>query len=112
MRRLRWPIMIGVVVLALVIGLFVYLTGGRYESTDDAQIGGARVSISSSVSGRVVEIDVKDNQTVHKGDVLFRLDPAPGQTAIDEAEANVAAIRLQVNQLKATYQQRLADVKT
>ena len=112
MRRLRWPIMIGVVVLAIVIGLVVYLTGGRYESTDDAQVGGARVSISSSVSGRVVEIDVKDNQTVHKGDVLFRLDPQPGQTAIDEAQANVAAIRLQVAQLKATYLQKVADVKT
>ncbi len=112
MRRLRWPIMIGVVVLALVIGLIVYLGGGRYESTDDAQVGGARVSISSSVSGRVVEIDVRDNQFVHRGDVLFRLDPGPGQTVIAEAQANVAAVRLQVNELKATYQQRLADVKT
>jgi membrane fusion protein (multidrug efflux system) len=111
MRRLRWPIMIGVVVLALVIGLVVYLGGGRYEATDDAQVGGARVSISSSVSGRVVEIDVKDNQFVHKGDVLFRLDPEPGQTMIAESQANVAAVRLQVNELKATYQQRLADVK-
>ena len=53
-------VMIAVVVLALVIGFVVYLTGGRYESTDDAQVGGARVSIASSISGRVVEIDVRD----------------------------------------------------
>jgi membrane fusion protein (multidrug efflux system) len=112
MQRLRWPVMIGVVVLALVIGLVVYLAGGRYESTDDAQIAGARVAISSSVSGRVVEIDVRDNQQVRAGQVLFRLDPQPLQTVFDEAQASVAAGRLQVEQLKATYRQRQADVKT
>jgi membrane fusion protein (multidrug efflux system) len=104
--------MIGVVLVALLIGMIVYLTGGRYEETDDAQISGARVSISANVSGRVVEVDVHDNQLVKAGQVLFRLDPKPVQTAVDEAQASVAADRLQVDQLKATYRQRQADVKT
>jgi membrane fusion protein, multidrug efflux system len=112
LQRLRWPVMIGVVVAALLIGLFVYLAGGRYESTDDAQIGGARVSISASVSGRVVELDVRDNQPVRAGQVLFRLDERPFQATYDQAEANLAAVRLQVDQLKATYRQRQADVRT
>ncbi len=112
MQRLRWPVMIGVVELALLIGLFAYLTGGRYETTDDAQVGGARVSISSSVSGRVVEIDVRENQFVHAGQVLFRLDAQPFQTAYDQAAASLAASRMQVDQLKATYRQRQADVRT
>jgi membrane fusion protein (multidrug efflux system) len=112
MRRLRWPVMIGVVAVALLIGLFVYLSGGRYESTDDAEIGGARVSVSSSVAGRVVELDVRDNQFVHAGQILFRLDGRPFQTAYDQAEANLASTRLQIDELKATYRQRQADVKT
>lgn len=111
MQRLRWPVMIGVVVLALLIGLVAYLSGGRYEATDDAQVAGARVSISSSISGRVVAIDVHDNQTVKAGQVLFRLDGAPVQAAYEAAQANLAATRLQVEQMKATYRQRQADEK-
>ena len=98
MQRARWPVMIAVVVVALVIGLVAYLTGGRYESTDDAQVGGARVSIAASISGRVVEIDVRDNQQVRAGDVLFRLDAKPIETSMNEAQANLAASRLQVEQ--------------
>lgn len=112
LQRLRWPLMIGVVVLALVIGVFVYLTGGRYEQTDDAQVGGARVSIAASISGRVVAVEVKDNQLVRAGQVLFRIDGRPYQTAYDAAQAAVASDRLQVAQMKANYEQRQADVKT
>jgi len=111
LQRLRWPLMIGIVALALIIGLYVYLTGGRYQSTDDAEVGGARVSVSSSVSGRVVELDVRDNQPVQAGQILFRLDPRPFQTAYDQAAANLASTRLQVEQLKAAYRQRQADVR-
>jgi membrane fusion protein (multidrug efflux system) len=111
LQRLRWPVMIGVVVLALLIGLVVYLTGGRYEATDDAQISGARVSISPSISGRVVELDVRDNQFVRAGQVLFRIDGRPFQAAYDQAEANLVATRLQIDQMKATYRQRQADEK-
>jgi membrane fusion protein, multidrug efflux system len=109
LQRLRVPVMIGVVVLALLIALIVYLTGGRYQTTDDAQVGGARVSISSSVSGRVVEIDVRENQLVRAGQILFRLDGRPLQAAYDQAAANLASSRLQVEQLKATYRQKVAD---
>jgi membrane fusion protein (multidrug efflux system) len=112
MQRARWPAMIAVVVLAAVIGLFVYLTGGRYETTDDAQVGGARVSIAPSLSGRVMEIDVHEGQDVKAGQILFRLDERPLQTALEQAQANVATSRLQVAQMKATYAQRQADVRT
>jgi membrane fusion protein (multidrug efflux system) len=109
-QRLRWPIMIGTVVIALLIGLFVYLGGGRLESTDDASIQGARVSIAASVSGRVVEIEVRDNQLVHAGQLLFRLDGRPYRVALQQADAALASARLQVAGLKATYLQRQADV--
>ena len=109
-QRLRLPIMGAVVILTLLGALIVYLTGGRYESTDDAQIQGARVSISSSVPGRVVNIAVRDNQFVRAGQLLFQLDGRPYQTAFDEAQASLAAARLQVEGLRATVGQRQADV--
>src|ERR1700753_2476367 len=104
-QRFRWPIMIGVVVIALLIGLIVYLSGGRYEATDDSSVQGARVNVAASISGRVVEVLVKDNQLGHKGDVLFRLDGRPSQTAYAQADAALASARAQVESMKATYRQ-------
>jgi membrane fusion protein (multidrug efflux system) len=100
-----------VVLIAIVGGLVAYLTGGRYESTDDAAVQGARVSISSSIAGRVMTVKVRENQFVHAGDVLFQLDGRQYQMAYDEAQANVATQRAQVEALKATYRQRQADLK-
>jgi membrane fusion protein (multidrug efflux system) len=111
LQRHRWPIMIGVVAVALLFGLVVYLTGGRFESTDDSSVQGARVNVAASISGRVVELLVRDNQFVHQGDVLFRLDGRPYQAAYAQANAALAAAKAQIESMKASYLQREADVK-
>jgi membrane fusion protein, multidrug efflux system len=110
-ERLRVPLMLGVPLIAAAAGLWYYLTAGRFESTDDAYVRAAQVSISSNVSGRVSEIDVDDNQRVHRGAVLFRLDQRPFRIAAAESYARLASARLQVESLKATYRQRLADLR-
>jgi membrane fusion protein, multidrug efflux system len=108
--RLRLPLMLlGPIVVAGVAAYF-YLAGGRYESTDDAYVQAARVAISANVAGRVADLAVHENQVVHKGDVLFRLDDAPFRIAVDEAAAQLAAARLQVDSLKANYRQRQAEL--
>jgi membrane fusion protein (multidrug efflux system) len=61
------------------------------------------VSISPDISGRVTEIDVQENQTVKQGDVLFKIDPAPFQIAMDQANAALASARLSVEQLRVNY---------
>ncbi len=108
--RLRLPLMIGGPALAVVLFLIVYVTGGRYETTDDAYVQIASVAVSSNVAGRVLEVNVRDNQTVHKGDVLFRLDDEPFRIAVEEAAAQFASARLQVESLKASYRQRQAEL--
>ncbi|HTW38854.1 MAG TPA: HlyD family secretion protein [Steroidobacteraceae bacterium] len=110
-ERLRAPLMIGVPLIAAAAGLYYYLSAGRYQSTDDAYVRAAQVSISSNVSGRVSQIEVGDNQRVHRGEVLFRLDQRPFRIAVEEAYARLASARLQVESLKATYRQRLADLR-
>ena len=111
-QRLRMPLMLLAPIVVVAGAGYFYLTGGRYESTDDAYVQAARVSVSSNVSGRVVELDVRDNQPVKKGAVLFRLDDAPFRIAVEESSAQLAAARLQVESLKATYRQREADVRS
>jgi membrane fusion protein (multidrug efflux system) len=110
-ERLRLPLMIGVPLLAAIGGTYYYLTSGRYESTDDAYVRAAQVSISSNVSGRVSDLDVHDNQRVSRGETLFRLDERPFRIAVEEARAKLASARLAVQSLKATYLQRQADLK-
>jgi membrane fusion protein (multidrug efflux system) len=107
--RNRPALLIGGPVLLLLVLAFFYLTGGRYVSTDDAYIQSARVDISTEVSGRILEIDVRDNQHVKKGDVLFRLDTPRFQIAVADARAQLAAAMLKVPALRAAYRQRLAD---
>ena len=91
-QRLRLPLMLAGPVLVLLAGGYWYLTGGRYVSTDDAYVQAARVAISTDISGRVVKIDVKDNERINAGQMLFRLDPRPFRIAVDEAKAQLAAV--------------------
>ncbi|MFI4934659.1 MAG: HlyD family secretion protein [Caulobacterales bacterium] len=111
-RRFRWPLMIGGPLLILLIVAFFVLTGGKSQSTDDAYVQAARVPISASIGGRVTELDVKENQPVQAGQVLFRLDVRDFAATMDQSRAQLAAARLQVDSLRAVYQQQLASLKT
>ena len=108
---LRWPLLIGGPVIVIGIAAWFILTGGRYQSTDDAYVQAARTPISANVSARVIELDVQDNQTVKKGDVLFRLDPRDFKASTTQAEAALAAARLQVQTERATAGQQDAAVQ-
>jgi membrane fusion protein, multidrug efflux system len=110
-QRLRLPLMLGGPILVLLAATWWYLTSGRYVSTDDAYIQAARTAISTDVSGRVIAVEVHDNQRVTRGQVLFRLDPATFRIAVEDAKAQLASARLQVEALKATYRQKMADEK-
>ena len=110
-QRVRLPLMLAGPLVVLLAGGYWYLTGGRYVSTDDAYVQAARVAISTDVSGRVVEIDVHDNDRITAGQVLFRIDQRPFQIAVDEAKAQLATVRYQIHALKATYHQKRADAR-
>jgi len=60
--------------------------------TDDAYLQADLVHLAPDVSGRIVELDVRDNQAVRKGDVLFRIDPEPYQLRVDQARAAVRGL--------------------
>jgi membrane fusion protein (multidrug efflux system) len=107
----RLPAMIAAPVVVIAFALYFYLTGGRYQTTDDAYVQSARSNVSSNVPGQVVEIDVHENQFVHAGDVLFRLDSRPYDVAVEEAEAKLAGAVQAVKADQASYGQQGANVQ-
>ncbi len=111
-ERLRRPLLVLVPVVMAAIGAAGYLGEEPYVSTDDAFVRAAKDSINARVSGQVVEIGVRDNQRVSKGQLLFRIDPVPYQLAVDQAEARLASVRLGIGTLKATYRQQLAELQS
>lgn len=109
-RSLRTFLMVSGPVLVLLVAGYFWLTGGRYESTDNASLQSAMVAISPSVGGRVVSVEVKENQRVRQGDVLFRIKPSSFEASVAEAEAELAAARTGVASLRANYREALSQV--
>jgi membrane fusion protein (multidrug efflux system) len=97
------------VVIAIGVGVYLLLTGG-HVSTDNATISSARAPITSSVRARVTEVMVTENQRVHAGDVLLKLDGGDFQINVAQAEARLASARLEVDALRASYRKSAADV--
>jgi membrane fusion protein, multidrug efflux system len=108
-QRVRWGLF-AVLPIALLLGGYFYVTGGQVMSTDDAYVQAERVGISTDVSGIVQDVDVKDNQRVEVGQLLYRLDPRQFQIALDNAKANLAQIALSIDAMKQDYKRMLSDV--
>jgi membrane fusion protein, multidrug efflux system len=87
--RLKLIIPVALVLVAVVAVAWWYY-GGR-ESTDDAQIDGHITQVAASVGGRIIRVDVTDNQAVKAGAVLAEIDPRDYQAALDRAVAELAS---------------------
>jgi len=106
--RVRW-ILFGLLPIALIAGGLWYVLGGAIMSTDDAYVDAEKVGISTDVAGIVQTVEVKDNEHVDAGQILYRLDPRQFQIALDSAKANLAQIGLNVDAMKQDYQHMLSD---
>lgn len=109
-RSLRKTLLMLSVPLLLVAGAGGWwLTGADQESTENAYLHQARISVAPTVGGRVVSVSVKELQPVKAGDLLFQVDPQPYELAVAQAEAALNGARLQVLQLKAALAQAEAQ---
>ena len=90
MRRYRRVLLLIVLPLvALMAGLTFYLNGGRYVTTDDAYVGAQKILITPDISGKIIQIAVKEGQQVATGDILFQIDPVPFRLAVAQARAKL-----------------------
>ncbi|HLH34231.1 MAG TPA: HlyD family secretion protein [Alloacidobacterium sp.] len=82
-------IIIGVVAVLVIVGLLWWWHSTYYEDTDDAQVNGHLIQISSRIAGHVIKVNVDENQYVEAGTVIAELDPKDFQTAVQQDEANL-----------------------
>ena len=68
--------------------------------TRDGQVRANIIGIAPRVAGPVIKIPVRDNQQVKAGDLLFEIDPAPYEAAVESAQGQVATAEVGVLQKK------------
>ncbi len=106
--------------IALMLSVPVVMVGGaviyyvadlRYLTTDNAYVRQDKISVSPQVTGTAVSVDVRENQQVKPGDVLFRIDPEPFRIALAQANAAVAAAQVRVIGMQTELQATGADIE-
>jgi multidrug resistance efflux pump len=98
--------------LAIVFGALMWEAYMAAPWTRDATVRTYVVTMAPEVAGRIVQLPVKDNQFVHKGDLLLVIDPTDYKNALQSAEANVEQTRaVALNaKLQLERRQKLTDL--
>jgi membrane fusion protein, multidrug efflux system len=98
-------------VLAVFLSLAAWNFNERHPRTDDAVARANLIGIAPRVSGPIIKVNVRDNQSVRSGDLLFEIDPADFQLAVDRAQAALAALDQQIEIAKSQDAQLKFQVK-
>src|SRR5665213_112358 len=96
--------MLGLLIVggAVIASLAVWRQIRVNPQTDDAEVSANLIGIAPEINGRIVRINVKDNQLVRKGDVLFQIDPIPYQHSLEIAQSQQAVLEGQIRDLQRT----------
>jgi membrane fusion protein (multidrug efflux system) len=109
-RVRRALLMFGVPLLVVIGACYAYLHAGRVVETNNAYVKADKAIIASEVSGKIVEVAVKENDRVERGQLLFRLDEAPYRLALQRTDAILAQTAQDLAALKLQYRQALAEI--
>ena len=94
-------ITLGIVVLALVTASLLYSRYLTKPWTRDAYVRANVIGVAPRVAGPIIEIPIKDNQPVKKGDLLFRIDPRTFEAALEQAKGLLAQTEAKLTDLEA-----------
>jgi membrane fusion protein (multidrug efflux system) len=108
-RNLILVILLLIVAAAVAVPGWSYLSS--YEDTDDAQVDGHVIAVSSRINGTIAHVYVIDTQAVHEGQLLAEIDPDDYVVALEGARAKLAETKAQVESAKADYQTALSKVR-
>jgi membrane fusion protein, multidrug efflux system len=95
----RW-LSIAIVLAALALGLVVLYRANRNPRTDDAEVFANFIGIAAQVEGPIIHLNVRDNDFVKKGDLLFEIDDRPYQYTLERAISDQAALEGQISDEK------------
>lgn len=98
-RARNWPrliLMLAVPLLVVIGGVIYWYSLQGKVSTDNAYVKLDKVSVSAEIGGKLIEVAVREDQTVKAGDLLFRIDPEPYQLQMRQADASIAAAQANV----------------
>src|SRR4029077_906325 len=87
---------VGIVSAAVALGLVALLEINRQPRTDDAEVTANFIGIAPQVEGPIVRLNVRDNQFVKQGELLFEIDDRPYQYALENARSQQAALEGQI----------------
>lgn len=99
---MRYALMAIVPLILIAGGVYYWLTSGKTASTDNAYIQQNRVSVTSEVGGKILDVLVSENQQVKQGQILFHIDPSTYQLQLQQATATLANAEVDVQTLGAT----------
>jgi membrane fusion protein (multidrug efflux system) len=106
----RQRILLGICALAViaagVLGYwYLFMRGIVYS--DDARFAGHLVDLAPEINGRLIEVAVHEGEFIHKGAIVFRLDPAIHQAALNHAQASLVSAKANLASNEALYQKAL-----
>jgi multidrug efflux system membrane fusion protein len=96
-QRLGRYIGIGIIAVALILLSISVFEVDLHPRTDDATVRANAIQLAPEVEGWITTLNVKDNQVVHKGDLLFEIDPRPYEYALEQAKADQATLEGEIN---------------
>ncbi len=96
--------------VVVAVGGWLWLQGGRFVTTDNAYLKTSMISVSTELSGRIVDVQGADNTRVEAGALLLRLDDEVYRIRLAEAEANILKVRSNIESLRADYLNKQADI--
>jgi membrane fusion protein (multidrug efflux system) len=99
--RARLILLVVIPLVAVLVGLALYLSGGRTVSTDNAYVGAQKVLVTPDISGKIAAVKVKEGQHVSAGDVLFVIDATPFRLALAQAQGKLDSTRTDFNNTKS-----------
>ena len=91
-----WLLSGAIVTGAIAVGLVVIYDQNRYPQTDDCEIFANFIGIAPQVEGPILRLNVRDNQSVKQGDLLFEIDDRPYRYALERAISEQAALEGQI----------------
>ncbi|MFT9258006.1 MAG: multidrug transporter subunit MdtN [Acetobacter sp.] len=100
------------VAAATAASIFVAHRDNAYPTSDSASLDAEVVHVAAVVGGRLIDLRVRENQHVRKGDLLYRLDPEPYELTVRQAEANVALMTAELANQKRLLAVRVAQAAT